>query len=964
MMPDWNHWYTTRATLSALAMGYAIAFPIDYAWSQIQSDNTLGTQRSIVTSPNQVNFQIDGGATRGTNLFHSFQEFSVPTGGSVHFNNTANIQNIMTRVTGKSISNIDGLIRANGTANLFLINPNGIIFGRNASLNIGGSFLASTANSLKFADGTEFNATASQTTPLLTVSVPIGLQFGTNSASIVNQSQAVNNSGETVGLAVQPGKSLAIVGGELTISGGILTATQGRIELGSVADFSLVNLNPTENGWNLGYENVQNFQNIQLSQRAIVDASGEGGGNIQIQGKSITITDGSQVAAKTIGTQPGGTVTVTASEFIKISGESTNPQDYSRLTTRTEGVGDAGTLIINTGKLMINAGAQVSSGTLSASKGNGGNLTINASDSVSVSGASADGEVISRLTTRTEGAGNAGNLIINTKNLIVEAGGQISTGTFPSTKGDGGNFIINASDSVKVSGASLNGKVLSRLTTRTEGFGNAGNLTINTGKLIVEAGGQISTGTLRSSNGYGGALTVNASDSVTVSGASPVAVSDGEHLSRLTTRTQGDGKAGNLTITTGKLAIDKGAQVSSGTSGSSTKGSGGTLTVTTSDSVQVSGTSPDGEDVSRLTARTEGSGDAGDLTITTRKLVIENGAQVSAGTFGEGEGGTLSVTASDSVQINGFAIDPDGNKIVSRLATRTQGAGDARALTITTGSLTIANAGQVDVRSLSSGKAGNLEITAGSIQLNNQGKLFAETLSGDGGNIILQDLDLLLLRRNSQISTTAGTAQAGGNGGNIIINTDFVVAVPSENSDIRANAYTGQGGKVDITAYSIFGLQLRQEPTQLSDITASSEFGVQGTIALNTPDVDPNRGLVNLPTEVIDASNQLAQSCRPSGVASSEQSSFVVIGRGGLPPNPKEALSSDDVFVNWISLNSGENNRSTRSIPNQANNTTSIPLVEAQGWVLNDLKQVVLTANAPTVTPHSLWKIPNTCITP
>ncbi|MFB2879434.1 filamentous hemagglutinin N-terminal domain-containing protein [Floridanema aerugineum] len=123
-MPDWNHWYKRRALASALAMGGAIAFPFDYAWSQIQSDNSLGTQRSIVISPNQINFQSDGGATRDTNLFHSFQEFSVPTGGSVHFNNTANIQNIMMRVTGKSISNIDGLIGANGTANLFLINPN------------------------------------------------------------------------------------------------------------------------------------------------------------------------------------------------------------------------------------------------------------------------------------------------------------------------------------------------------------------------------------------------------------------------------------------------------------------------------------------------------------------------------------------------------------------------------------------------------------------------------------------------------------------------------------------------------------------------------------------------------------------------------------------------------------------------------------------------------------------------
>ena len=176
--------------------------------AQVTTDGTTSTTVNI----DEKNFEIKDGDRYGSNLFHSFQDFSVPNGGSAFFDNNPDIVNIFSRVTGGNISSIDGLIRANGSANLFLINPAGIIFGEGASLDVGGSFYGSTADSILFPDDVEFSATNTQAEPVLTINSPISLGFHDNPGDIVNYS--VN------GLGILSAKTLALVGGNVSFDGG------------------------------------------------------------------------------------------------------------------------------------------------------------------------------------------------------------------------------------------------------------------------------------------------------------------------------------------------------------------------------------------------------------------------------------------------------------------------------------------------------------------------------------------------------------------------------------------------------------------------------------------------------------------------------------------------------------------------------------------------------------------------
>nr|MCU0535061.1 S-layer family protein [Hydrococcus sp. Prado102] len=291
--------------------------------------------------------------------------------------------------------------------------------------------------------------------------------------------------------------------------------------------------------------------------------------------------------------------------------------------------------------------------------------------------------------------------------------------------------------------------------------------------------------------------------------------------------------------------------------------------------------------------------------------------------------------------------------------------GDGGNIEIISKRLTIADEAQISVNEEGIGKAGNINLTSDFLTLDSQGQITASTQSGDGGNINLNANNLLQLRRESDIRTDAGVAGAGGDGGNINILARFIIATPSENSDITANAFEGKGGNINITTDGIFGIEFRQQPTLQSDITASSRFGLNGTVFINILEVNPVYSLAKLPSATVDRASLIAQNVcaiRDNRVAGG--SSFVIAGKGGLPNNPNEPLSNLTGIVEWANPDENESSTDVGAQGSRTEQESSHVIQEAQGWIQNPDGTIALVAQAPTVTPQSPnFKSPDCSIT-
>lgn len=931
---DTNAWQLSRVLCLLLVSVWAT---MPSAAAQVTADGTLAT---TVTSSDSQNFTIENGDRTGNNLFHSFDTFSIPTNGSAVFNNPTDIETIFNRVTGANVSNIDGLIQTNGTANLFLLNPNGILFGENASLDIGGSFLATTADSILFSDNVEFSATDTAPAPLLTLSTPIGLRWATKPSPITVEGTGYNleldqywpafsflpsRDNRPVGLHVNSGQTLGLIGGDILINGGNLTANQGRIELGSVAQSGTVSLIPTADGFTADYAAIDRFGDLRFTQAASVDVSGEGSGNVYFQAGTIAVLESSSIISNVLGADPGGNVRVRASDSVDIIGPQDRDLPSAFFNEAEEGsIGNVGNVSIETGRLQIVDSAFISNVSISGG-GDGGDLTITANE-IEIQGDTrpfdnfkdyfqnfySTGLFMGALSRDTdqEGEGlvdaknphnlegNPGNITLDADILRIVGDAEIISTALG--QGNGGSINIHSQE-IDIPGDILLSPGIDSV---TFGEGTAGAIALDVDTLRVAGGARIRVRTF--GPGDGAPITIHANE-IELTGSNPPDTLLTAIVS--VTTTIGTGNAGPINLDVGTLRVMGGAQILGSTFG---QGTGSSITIQ-ANNIELAGVNPSAMYTSGIFVSTQPGavGNAGTVDIQVEdRLQVTAGARITASTAGSGNAGDIFLQANE-LEVSGVSNVGERNSQIEAFSTTEF---DAGTIDIAVEELRVTDQGLISVSSRGQGDAGNLAIRADQIWLTDGGALQSEVAAGSQGNIILNADSLLFLRQGALISTNATN---GATGGNITLTAPVILGL--DNSDIVANAVQGDGGNIDITTQALLGLQFRDFLTPENDITASSQAGIDGIVQIQTPDFDPSQGTVELPSDLTDPSHQISTGCLVA-----TNNSFVVSGGGSLPDTPRN-LNSSSVWEDLRPLETDSNvNSATLSTPG-----SYTPLIEA-----------------------------------
>jgi len=918
--------------------------------TRIKPDTSLPHSTQFTQSG--TTFTITDGTRSGSNLFHSFDQFTIKQGDTALFSNVfhdpsgrlvlgPSTSNILSRVTGGR-SDIFGEIKTDanfGAANLFLIDPAGIIFGPKASLNVGGAFRASTANYVTFGPNEPTFSSKPVPNEIFSAAPPVAFGFlgPTPPVGILVQ-----------GLGFQPDRLvpsrkalslLSFVGGEepflghpatgLEIAGPVTTgpvnAPGGEIQIVSIASKGEVPLSRAD----LSAASFQRLGQINLSQGALLDVSGSpAAGTVVIRGGRL-VMDGAAIQAFTLGNGVGGGVKIRASSMEMRNGAFIESGTVCCLPppANLQGKGSGGDISVNVETLTLMDNTTHIKTLSNGDPGSGlagpaGTLEVIASSSVAISGDSNTGlfsttsskvatgiggpvivsapsltvDSSATIATAAQGTAPAGGITITVGDLSLTRGGSINSSA--SGSGSGGTVTVRATDSALISGTGSG--IFSLGSTAVTDI--RGAISANFGQLTLTGGGAIQSGS-HLDQSTGGNVRVKATDSIIISAGGSISsqnfgsqnvgqlsisaptllIDDGS----ITTSTFGTGDAGPLSLSpVGRLTLVDGGQIAS-SSGSKdfpqASGRGGNMTVTTTGPILISGKS------SGLFSTASGTGPAGQIVLSAPGLTLSDGGTISVGTSGPATAPAGSIALNlGSLSLTGFASIDSG----------TTGAGHGGNVTVTASDGVTASSSAVVSNATAGGAGGSITIQTPQLQLTAAVLSATSSGTGDAGNIKLGIGDTASLN-NSSITTSARTADGGDislTGGDLVylLRSGITTSVGTgsgkggnitidpqfvvlDHSGVRADAFGGPGGHINIV--SDFFL------TNKSVLSASSALSTQGTVAIQSTFTNLSNGLAPLPSGLAQVATLLRASCA-TRVAAGKASSLVVAGREGLPLEP------------------------------------------------------------------------------
>jgi filamentous hemagglutinin family protein len=891
-----------------LALSVVLLHSLEISQAQVPPPPITSSGLNTIVTTNGNIHTITGGTRpgNGPNLFHSFGEFNVPVNNIANFLNETALptSNILGRVTAGNPSNIFGTIQTTnfGNANLFLMNPAGIIFGPNATFNVGGSVTFTEANYIRLTDNVRFTALPSAQDALLSTA-PVAA-FGFLDANPQGNTITIEGSA----LSVSDGQTLSFIGKDFTMTGGRLSAPGGQVRIASVASAGEILQQDLGTGPNINGQTFTAMGTINLSQGATVDVSADAAGTVKIRGGQFVLADstlsadtgnanGTPIAidinltgdlsitsaavpaltARTTGSGDAGEIRISSQNMDVMATGFGDFTPFSVIDTHTSGSGKAGAVSVTTTDNLTVTGDPfdsifaIDSGTIGPDGGQGGNVTLNAK-TIDIQYASLNTGDFVANNLGEEAVGSGGHLTITADSLNMVQSFMVTDGFFG---GIGGNLMITARDARIKEASALS----------TAGTVKSGTLRINADRLVVDnsqfeansadepGGGIFFTGmvgeftngsTIQSStfgNGDAGKITFAATERLTFSDDASADGADVRPTGLFTTAVLGTGDAAEITAITPLLEIRGGARFDATTR---TSGDGGRITIM-ADVVSISGerTVPIFEGPlfglaeslsSGIYSRTVGlqrcvglCGDAGPISLVARILTLDQLAQLNSGTRSTGRGGNITATASESITIN-------------------NGAG-------------------VSVSSTGVADAGNIFLGAGVQLLLQNGSVTASANQAGGGNITTVVGDTVKLV-NSQFNSSVFGGTGGG--GNISIDPNFVIL---QNSQILAQAVQGNGGNINITT-QVFLADAN------SRVDASSQFGVNGTVNIQSPTSQLSGTIRALTQTPLQTTTLLSQRC--AAKAAGQESSFVMAGRDTLPTEPGGWLGSPRTLASTL----------------------------------------------------------------